>query len=98
MIITVDTGEQIDWSAVGADQIKNNVLNIMRTRLGEIPYMPNLGLSPDYIGKPVAQARAALMADMRAQLKRYAPSAQLQDLIITPDENGDYSIKVVITL
>ncbi len=98
MTITVNSASGVDWTASGIDQIKNNVLNILRTRKGEVPYMPEFGLNPDYIGTPLTQARAALIADVREQLKTYEPSATLDSLTVVPDENGDYSIEVVVTI
>ena len=34
MTLKFSTAEAIDWNATGLDQLKNNILNILRTRLG----------------------------------------------------------------
>ena len=39
MTLKFSSGDTIDWNATGIEQIKNNVLNILRTRLGEVPYL-----------------------------------------------------------
>lgn len=98
MTLKFSTGDTIDWNATGIDQIKNNVLNILRTRLGEVPYMPTLGISFDYVDTPLTDAQANLVAEIRQQLARWEPDAMLDDLRVFQGENGDYQIEVVISL
>lgn len=98
MTLTFSTADSIDWMATGIEQIKNNVINIVRTRLGEVPYMLNLGINPDYIDQPAVNERAAMVADIRAQLSAWESEAQLTNLTITPDNNGDYKIEMEVML
>lgn len=98
MILTINSADQIDWTATGTDQIKNNILNILRTRRGEVPYLPGLGLTPDYVDSPALQARAAMEQDIRTQLSKWEPSANLESLTVTADENGNYIAEAVIRL
>lgn len=98
MTLEFSTADSIDWMATGIEQIKNNVINIMRTRLGEVPYILNLGINPDYIDRPAVNDRAAMVADMRAQLRTWESEAQLTNLIITSDGNGDYKIEMEVML
>lgn len=98
MTLKFSTGDSIDWTATGIEQIKNNVLNIMRTRLGEIPYMPTLGVSFDYVDTPLTGAKAQLVAEIRRQLAQWEPSASLDNLEIVRTEDGNYNIEVVISL
>lgn len=98
MTLKFSTGDGVDWNATGIDQIQNNVLNILRTRLGEVPYMPTLGVSFDYVDTPLGEAQASLVAEIRQQLARWEPDAMLDSLTIVPGEDGDYQIEVVISL
>ena len=98
MTLKFSSGDTIDWNATGIEQIKNNVLNILRTRLGEVPYMPTLGLSFDYVDTPLTGAKAQLVAEIRRQLTQGQPDALLDDLRIVREESGDYQIEVVISL
>ncbi len=98
MTLKFSSGDTIDWNATGIEQIKNNVLNILRTRLGEVPYMPTLGLSFDYVDTPLTGAKAQLVAEIRRQLTQWQPDAMLDDLRIVREESGDYQIEVVISL
>ena len=98
MTLKFSSGDTIDWNATGIEQIKNNVLNILRTRLGEVPYMPTLGLSFDYVDTPLTGAKAQLAAEIRRQLTQWQPDAMLDDLRIVREESGDYQIEVVISL
>ena len=98
MTLKFSSDDTIDWNATGIEQIKNNVLNILRTRLGEVPYMPTLGLSFDYVDTPLTGAKAQLVAEIRRQLTQWQPDAMLDDLRIVREESGDYQIEVVISL
>lgn len=98
MTLKFSSGDTIDWNATGIEQIKNNVLNILRTRLGEVPYMPTLGISFDYVDTPLTGAKAQLVAEIRRQLTQWQPDAMLDDLRIVREESGDYQIEVVISL
>ena len=98
MTLKFSTGESIDWNATGLEQLKNNIFNILRTRLGEVPYMPTLGIDFDHVDTPLLQARAVLVAEVRQQLNRWEPSAMLDDLSIRPDDTGNYNVEVVISL
>lgn len=98
MTLKFSTGDAIDWTATGIEQIKNNVLNILRTRLGEVPYMPTLGLSFDYVDTPLNGTKAALVSEIRQQLSKWEPDAMLDSLDVVRDQNGDYQIEVVISL
>ena len=98
MTIKFSSADKLDWTATGIEQIKNNVLNIIRTRLGEVPYMPTLGLNPDYIDSPLLENKPILEMEIRNQLALFEPSVTLDSLNIVPDKSGDYIIEVVIWL
>lgn len=98
MTIKLSSEDALDWTATGIEQIKNNVMNIIRTRRGEVPYMPTLGLNPDYIDSPLLQNKASLEMEIRNQLALFEPNVALDSLNIIPSEYGDYIIEVVISL
>ncbi len=98
MTIKFSSVDKLDWTATGVEQIKNNVLNIIRTRRGEVPYMPTLGLNPDYIDSPLLQNKASLEMEIRNQLALFEPNVALDSLNIIPSEDGDYIVEVVISL
>mgnify|MGYP002802222041 FL=1 len=98
MTIKLSSEDKMDWTATGIEQIKNNVLNIIRTRRGEVPYMPTLGLNPDYIDSPLLQNKASLEMEIRNQLALFEPNVALDSLNIIPSEDGDYIVEVVISL
>ena len=98
MTIKFSSVDKLDWTATGVEQIKNNVHNIIRTRRGEVPYMPTLGLNPDYIDSPLLQNKASLEMEIRNQLALFEPNVALDSLNIIPSEDGDYIVEVVISL
>lgn len=96
MRLSIHSGDTLDWNAQGVEQLKNNVLNLLRTRKGEVPYLPCLGIDPDYLDLPGQAATAALAADIRQQLARYEPAATLVDLQLITDQSGDTVIQVEV--
>lgn len=98
MTVKFSTGDSIDWNATGIEQLKNNILNIIRTRKGEVPYMPTLGIQSDYVDTPLSTQRASLVSEIRKQLSLWQPEASLDSLSIIPRPSGDYSVEVIISL
>lgn len=94
--MTVTSKDTLDWTATGIEQIKNNVINIIRTRLSEVPYMMNLGINADYIDSQLLQSKVSLELEIKNQLAIFEPNITLSELNIIPDKQGDYIIEVVI--
>ena len=97
MLLTIDTTDVIKWNATGYERIADNVLNIIRTRRYEVPYMRAFGLSPDYYDRPFEQIKGVLISDIIDSIERYEPRATVQEVdLMGIDERGNLEMKVVI--
>lgn len=94
MKLTVSTADAIDWEADDQEQVRNNLLNLLRTRRGEVPYMPTFGLDPDLVGKPITTVTAQLRSDIQEQIAKWMPEIDLDSVTITADENGNLEVEV----
>lgn len=98
MRITIRSGDTLNWNATGVEQIKNNILNILRTVRGEVPYIPGLGLDRSYLDMPAPNMKVALLMDINKQLEKYEPQATAINLSISTDVNGDTNIRLEVEL
>lgn len=97
MKIKINTADSVDWEATGVRQLKNNVLNLVRTRRGEIHFMPPVGLNPDYVGRPASVVEGDLYNDIADQLAQWEPTAKLDSLSVAADQYGNLEVEVNIT-
>jgi len=98
MILTINSTDPINWGASGTEQIKNNVINILRTRTGEVPYLRNMGISADYIDKPISDMKAALINSVINNIQTYEPRATVQSVEIGNVDEEQLIIEVVIEI
>lgn len=96
MKFTINTGDDIDWEAGAEEQLKNDVLNLLKTRRGEVPFMPGLGLESKYIGRPVSEIGPALRNDITEQLEKWMPEVEIESISITSDANGDLNVEIEV--
>lgn len=96
MTITVNTSDSIDWEADANAQLKNDVLNILKTRRGEVPFMPGLGLEGKYIGRPVTEIGPAMRNDITEQLEKWMPGVEIGSISITADASGDLNVGIEV--
>ena len=96
MIITVYSNDNtIDWGATGEERIAQNVRNILRTRIFEVPFMRDMGINPDFIDSSVSTMKTELAAHVTEVINTYEERATVVDVRIEScDENGDYIIAV----
>lgn len=96
MIVTVSSNEtNLDWTATGDARIAQNVLNIIRTRMYEVPYMRYLGVNEDYIDSNHQEIKTDFIEHIREVINEYEPRANVVDIRVSSfDENGDYVISV----
>lgn len=96
MIVKVYSSDDlIDWGATGNDRIVQNVRNIIRTRLFEIPFMRLMGINPDYIDAPPDIIKKSLANDIIELIKEYESRANVANVeILSVDADGGYEIAV----
>lgn len=96
MTVTISSVSGIDWNADTVEQLKNDILNILRTRRGEVPFMPGLGLD-EYIGEPVKEMIPAIRNDIAEQLSLWMPDIEIENIDVSVGADGDMKIEVVLT-
>lgn len=85
----------IDWNATGNDRIIQNVLNIIRTKKFEVPFMRQMGTDPDHIDSPSYHSQTDIINDVKENIESHEPRVQVMDVsVIGNDVNGDVIIQV----
>jgi len=98
MILQINSEEQINWNPTPIGQIKNNILNILKTKKGEIPYMRDMGINSDFIDKPISINKGTLITDVIQNIHTYEPRAKVKEVSIDDVTDGDVNIKVVVEI
>lgn len=96
MIVTVSSNDvSLNWLATGEERIVQNVLNIIRTKQHEVPFMSGLGINHDYVDSTLSESKHDLISHVKSIIEAYEPRAKVNDVIIDScDENGNYIISV----
>ena len=83
----------------GVDEILQNVATIMSSRQGSMPMSRHIGLSHDWIGKPLNIARVQIVGELSNAIQEQEPRATLAEVMCAVDDKtGEIliSAKVVI--
>ena len=96
MIVTISSNDNtLNWTATGDERIVQNVLNIIRTRMYEVPFMRDFGINEDYIDSHHGEINAVFLEHITALINENEPRANVVDVRVSScDENGDYVISV----
>lgn len=96
-IITVSSSDALNWNAESYTEKKvNEISSLLKTRLGEIPFMRDKGISDKFIDKPITLIKPALINDITAAINENVEDVTLQSVEILSGESvGDYYVKVV---
>lgn len=85
----------ISWGLTGNDRVAQNVLNIIRTKATEIPFLRELGISYNYIDSNVNYLRTHITNDIIELINKYESRAEILSVkIIGTDDNGNVIIQV----
>lgn len=97
MILQIKSNTEINWKAKGYDKISDNVANILKTRISEVPYMRNMGISSGYIDMPLSEIKGQLISDAIEAIAIYEPRATVKEINISDvTSEGEIVIEVVI--
>ena len=96
MIVTVRSNEDvIDWGATGNERIIQNVRNLIRTRKYEVPFMREMGLSPDLIDSSLNKIKGDITTGVIELINTYESRVSVLDVSVeTVDGSGDCVIAV----
>ena len=95
--ITISSKDAINWNAESYIEKKINEIScLLKTRLGEIPFLRNKGISDEFIDKPITLIKPALINDITAVINENVEDVTLRSVEILSGETvGDYYVKVV---
>lgn len=96
MVYTISTEDKnIEWGLTGKDRIVQNVLNLLRTKKYEVPFMRELGLDTDYIDNLSTYVSNNIANDIIALVEEYEPSVTILNVNVKgQDDNGNLIIEV----
>lgn len=87
----------INWGLKGNDRIAQNVLNIIRTRATEIPFLRELGINYDYLDANIGYLRTHITNDIIELINKYESRADVLSVEISGyDDNGNAIIQVEV--
>lgn len=97
MIAEITSADAINWNAkTYYDKKINEISNLVKTRLGELPFMRGVGLSDEYIDKPITVIETVLMNEVKAVITENVEDVTVLDVICyNAETTGDFIIKVV---
>jgi phage baseplate assembly protein W len=99
MLIGINTSErmEINWGAVGSEEIAQNVFTLINTLKYEVAYDRTLGIRSDYIDAPLQEAIALVTAQLYKVIGEREPRATVEDVeFIDISVEGNLIFKVVI--
>lgn len=96
-LITISSEDAINWNAKTATEKKiNQVANILKTRKGEIPFLRGVGMSDEYIDKPISLIKPILINNITETIRDNVEGVSLHSVNFTNIEaTGNFTIKVV---
>lgn len=96
MIVTISTDNpNIEWGLVGKERIVQNVLNILRTKKYEVPFMHEMGVDTEYNDNVISYIKTNLENDIIELIEEYEDRVTILSVDIDGyDNNGNLIIKV----
>ena len=97
MIITVSSNDKINWNTKTETEKKvNEISNLLKTRISEIPFMRGVGISDEFIDNPITLIKPALINEITAVINDNTEGVSLHSVdILNGEISGDFYIKVV---
>ena len=97
MIVEITSENVIDWNAKTETEKKiKQIANILKIRKGEIPFMREVGISDEFIDKPITQTEPILINEITANIYDNIEDVSILSIdILNGEIIGDFIIKVV---
>ena len=97
MIVEITSENVINWNAKTDIENKiNQISNLIKLRVGDLPFVRGVGLSDEYIDKPITAISAVLTNEIKAVI-----NDNMEDVTVlsvdfsTGETSNDFIIKVV---
>lgn len=85
MIIDLETKEVVFGPSTVAQEIAQNIRNIVNTWYFEVPFFRDFGLQPDYLDSPPDYAQMQMRADLIEKINRDEPRAKVENISFSGD-------------
>jgi len=98
---TLDTSKALDlsWGGTGVDRILRNIVNLLRIRRYDIPYMRCCGIDQDIHNLPTKQIESVLSNQVMDLIQVYEPRGKVISVkLLNINQNGQISAEVVIEI
>lgn len=98
MIYTISSNnEKIEWGLVEEERVLQNVLNLVRTRKWEIPFMYDVGISQEFTDNKLSYIEAELTDEIMELVEKYEPRAKVVEVtLISVDENNNLNFDMKV--
>lgn len=96
-ISSADT--DIEWGLEGNERIVQNVLNLLRTRQGEVPFMREMGLDPDFLDNNTDYVQTNIANEVVELIEEFEPRATVTNVYIenvTADSHFDIVVELEV--
>lgn len=91
--------KSINWEATGNDRIAQNVLNLIRTKKYEVPFLPEMGLEPENIDGVVQKLKYTIENDVMELIETWENRAVVLSVDInevTEDGNVVFTVELEV--
>ena len=97
MIVEITSEDIINWNAkTYIEKKKSEIANLIKLRVGDLPFMRGVGLSDEYIDKPITDISAVLTNDIKAVINDNMEDTTVLSVdFSTGETSNDFIIKVV---
>lgn len=97
MRVEITSEDVINWNAKTYIENKiNQIANLIKLRIGDLPFMRGVGLSDEYIDKPITAIDAVLTNDIKAVINDNMEDVTVLSVdFYTGETSNDFIIKVV---
>ena len=93
MQLTVSTAiHGIDWNAEYDDRLAQNVANLIRCFISEVPYYRDMGVDGTLIHQPQPDASEQLQSQIEEMLESYAEGVTVDEVRVILDKDTNETI------
>lgn len=98
MILELSTTDdyEVNFNPSPKDEIKQNILSILKTMQGSVPLFRDFGFPHDAIDKPSHLVQALISKDLITQIEKYEPRARLLELKTEQCELNTGNLKITL--
>ncbi|MGO4890283.1 hypothetical protein ACJ2A9_21250 [Anaerobacillus sp. MEB173] len=91
--------EVINFSAIGIDEVYQNLKVLYTTPEGTVPFDREFGINTDFIDEPIPIAQGRLIVEYTDKTRRFEPRATVDEVFFHTDVNtGKLVPRVVIRI